>query len=258
LHITKGREIELPDGKIQPTYALMPPMQHTYDLLQHEMTSILGVSMARLVLAAILGGLIGLERQLKHRPAGLRTNLFICLGAAMYTQLSDTLAVEHIGDHTRIAAQIIPGIGFIGAGCILHARDRLVSGLTTAATIFVVASVGMAVGGGLYLTSIFATGLILLCLFLLGRVEERFGLKTAICSYEVAGRAADEVTAEINRVLETVHGIMQNVQVAPTPEHVRIQFQLEGTRKHQELVLRGLKQSPVFESATPLGPVHSE
>src|SRR5580700_9075900 len=109
----------------------MPTMQHTYGLLQNEMTSIVGVSIARLVLAAILGGLIGLERQLKHRPAGLRTNLFICLGAAMYTILSDALAVEHLGDHTRIAAQIIPGIGFIGAGSILHTRG-LTSGLTTA------------------------------------------------------------------------------------------------------------------------------
>jgi putative Mg2+ transporter-C (MgtC) family protein len=233
-------------------------MQHIYGVLQNEMSSIVGVSMARLVLAAMLGGLIGLERQLKHRPAGLRTNLFICLGAAMYTQLSDTLAVEHIGDHTRIAAQIIPGIGFIGAGCILHARDKMVTGLTTAATIFVVASVGMAVGEGLYLTPIFATGLILLCLFLLGRAEERFGLKTAIRSYEVAGRAADEITAEINRVLETVHGIMQNVQVAPTSRHVRVQFELQGTRKDQEQVLHDLKQSAVFESAMALGPVHSE
>jgi putative Mg2+ transporter-C (MgtC) family protein len=236
----------------------MPPMQHIYDLLQNEMASVVGTSITRLVLAAILGGLIGLERQLKHRPAGLRTNLFICMGAAMYTLLSDELAVEHIGDHTRIAAQIIPGIGFIGAGCILHARDRLVTGLTTASTIFVVASVGMAVGGGLYLTSIFATGLILLCLFLLGRAEERFGLKTAVCGYEVAGRSADEVTAEVNRILESVHAMMQNVQVAPTPQHVRVQFELQATHKHQEQVVHGLKQSPVFESATVLGPVHVE
>jgi putative Mg2+ transporter-C (MgtC) family protein len=245
-----------PGDKIQPR--LMPPVQQIYGTLQNEMNSIVGVSITRLVLAAILGGVIGLERQLKHRPAGLRTNLFICLGAAMYTLLSDELAVEHIGDHTRIAAQIIPGIGFIGAGSILHARDKLVTGLTTAATIFVVASVGMAVGGGLYLTSVFATALILLCLFLLGRAEERFGLKTATCSYEVAGRSADELTSEINRILESVHAMMQNVQVAATQQHVRVQFQLEGTRQEQGEILRGLKQSSVFERATALGPVHSE
>jgi len=236
----------------------MPTMQRIYDLLQNEMTSVVGVSIARLVIAAVLGGLIGLERQLKHRPAGLRTNLFICFGAAMYTILSDALAVEHLGDHTRIAAQIIPGIGFIGAGSILHSRDKLVTGLTTAATLFVVASVGMAVGGGLYLTSIFATGLILLCLFLLGQAEERFGLKAAVHAYEVAGRNADEVTLEINRVLECVHGMTDNLQVAATVQHVRIHFELEATRKQQQQVLRGLKQSQVFESATPLGPVDVE
>jgi len=236
----------------------MPNWHHIYGVLLGEMDSVVGVSIVRLVLAAILGGLIGMERQLKHRPAGLRTNLFICLGAAMFTLLSDELAVEHIGDHTRIAAQIIPGIGFIGAGSILHSRDKLVTGLTTAATIFVVASVGMAVGGGLYLTSIFATALILLCLFLLGRAEERFGLKAAVRGYEVAGRSADEITPEINRILESVHAMMQNVQVASTQQHVRVQFELEGTRKDQDQVLRGLKQSPVFESATPLGPVHTE
>jgi putative Mg2+ transporter-C (MgtC) family protein len=236
----------------------MSNWHHIYEILVGEMASVVGTSITRLVLAAILGGLIGLERQLKHRPAGLRTNLFICLGAAMFTLLSDELAVEHIGDHTRIAAQIIPGIGFIGAGSILHSRNNLVTGLTTASTIFVVASVGMAVGGGLYLTSIFATALILLCLFLLGRAEERFGLKAAIQGYEVAGRSAAEITPEINRILECVHGMMQNVQVAATPQHVRVQFELQGTRKDQVQVLRGLKQSPVFESATPLGPVHTE
>ena len=247
-----------PGDKIQPTTALMPNWHHIFGVLQGEMDSVVWVSVARLVLAAILGGLIGLERQLKHRPAGLRTNLFICFGAAMFTLLSDELAVEHIGDHTRIAAQIIPGIGFIGAGSILHARNNLVTGLTTAATIFVVASIGMAVGGGLYLTSIFSTALILLCLFLLGRAEERFGLKTTVHSYEVAGPNADELSAEVNRVLETVHSMMQNVQVAVTRQHVRVQFEVEGTREAQFQVLRGLKQSTLFESATPLGPVHTE
>src|SRR5215469_10570634 len=134
----------------------------------------------KLALAAVLGGLIGLEREFKHRPAGLRTNLFICMGAAMFTLLSDQLAVIHIGDHTRIAAQIIPGIGFIGAGSIIHARADLVTGITSAATLFVVASVGMAVGGGLYLTAIFASMLVLGVLSLLGLVESFLNLKVMV------------------------------------------------------------------------------
>src|SRR5947208_10380141 len=115
----------------------------------------------KLLLAAALGGFIGLEREAKHRPAGLRTNLFICMGAAMFTLLSDQIAGQHTGDHTRIAAQIIPGIGFIGAGSIIHARGDLVTGITSAATLFEDASVGIELGVRLYITAIFATGIVL-------------------------------------------------------------------------------------------------
>ncbi len=232
-------------------------MQHMLDVLRLEMSSA-GISLLRLVLAAILGGAIGLEREIKHRPAGLRTNLFICLGAAMFTLLSDELAIEHIGDHTRIAAQIIPGIGFIGAGSILHNRGDLVTGITSAATLFVVASVGMAVGGGLYLTAIFATVLILICLFLLGNAEEQFSLKLLVNTYEVTGDSPEEINAEVNLVLESVHAMTQNVQVAATRQHVRLQFDVEGTRKEQDEVLRGLQKSSVLQSVVPLGPVQTE
>jgi putative Mg2+ transporter-C (MgtC) family protein len=176
----------------------------------------------------------------------------------MFTLLSDGLALKFLGDHTRIAAQIIPGIGFIGAGSILHSRGDLVTGITSAATLFVVASVGMAVGGGLYLTAIFATGLILLCLFLLGNAEQKFNLKLAVHTYEVTGSSADVITTEVNQILECVHAMMQDVQVAVTRQHVRLQFDIEGTRQEQGTVLRALKQSSVLESVIPLGPVQTE
>src|SRR5436305_5371308 len=140
-------------------------------------------TLTRLVLAAALGGAIGLEREVKHKPAGLRTNLFICVGAAMFTVLSDRLAMTYGGDHTRIAAQIIPGIGFIGAGSILHSRGS-VTGLTTAATLFVVASIGMAAGGGLYVVAIFATILVAVALTLLGWFETRLTLKPLALAYQ--------------------------------------------------------------------------
>jgi len=235
----------------------MPLWQHIYAVLHNEI-SVAGISLLRLMLAALLGGAIGLEREIKHRPAGLRTNLFICLGAAMFTLLSDALAVEHLGDHTRIAAQIIPGIGFIGAGSILHNRGNLVTGITSAATLFVVASVGMAVGGGLYLTAIFGTGLILVCLFLLGNAEQKLNLKLAVHSYEVTGRSADDIMAEVNGALECIHGMMENVNIAATRQHVRLQFDLEGTRSEQKQVLQALKQSSVLESVIPLGQVQPE
>jgi putative Mg2+ transporter-C (MgtC) family protein len=235
----------------------MQMMQQIHDALQIEMSSA-GISLLHLGLAAVLGGLIGLEREIKHRPAGLRTNLFICLGAALFTLLSDELAVEHLGDHTRIAAQIIPGIGFIGAGSILHNRGDLVSGITSAATLFVVASVGMAVGGGLYLTAIFATLLILMCLYLLGRAEQWFNLKLLVNTYEVRGSSTDVIQSEVNLLLERVHAMMQNVQVAQTRQHVRLQFDVEGTRKEQDIVLRSLQQSSLLENVISLGPVQTE
>jgi putative Mg2+ transporter-C (MgtC) family protein len=235
----------------------MPVMQHMHDVLLSEMSGA-GISLLRLMLAALLGGAIGLEREFKHRPAGLRTNLFICVGAAMYTLLSDALAVKFLGDHTRIAAQIIPGIGFIGAGSILHNRNNLITGITSAATLFVVASVGMAVGGGLYVTAVFGTALILLCLFLLGNAERSLNLKLAVHSYEVTGSSEDDIKAEVNRALECIHAMMDNVNVAATRKHVRVQFDLEGTNREQKQVLQVLRQSTVLESVTPLGPVQLE
>jgi putative Mg2+ transporter-C (MgtC) family protein len=191
----------------------MSSLHDLWSLLRAAMSSLPAYAVVRLVLAAILGGVIGLEREMKRKSAGLRTNMFICFGSAMFTLLSDELASAHIGDHTRIAAQIIPGIGFIGAGSILHSRG-LVTGLTTAATLFVVASVGMAAGGGLYLTAVFATLVVVLVLFTLGRLEDRFSLKLLIYTYEVSGANAEDMQAEVNNILASEHRIMENIRIA--------------------------------------------
>src|SRR5579872_3378334 len=231
--------------------------QHIFDRLQGEMASgLVATSLARLILAAILGGAIGLERELRHRPAGLRTNIFICFGAALFTVLSRALAAEP-SDYTRIAAQIIPGIGFIGAGSIIHNRG-LTTGLTSAATIFVVASVGMAAGGGLYVTALFATALVLLTLFVLGYIEEAFNIKLLISSYEVTGANLDEVSHEVNRILESHHRLMQNVLTGETTSHIRLQFDVEGCAGEQRELFRQLKTSTVFSNAVSLGRVERE
>jgi putative Mg2+ transporter-C (MgtC) family protein len=131
----------------------------------------------RLLLAAALGGMIGLEREASGKPAGFRTNLLICLGAALITEISYDVAVAgaaQLGgtpDPGRIAAQIVSGIGFLGAGSILHSRGG-VTGLTTAATLWVVAAIGMAVGARAYVAAIIATSLVMATLMLLGRVED--------------------------------------------------------------------------------------
>ncbi len=128
----------------------------------------------RLMLAVVLGGAIGWEREASGKPAGLRTNILICVGAALLTDLSirfTGLAVGRgVGDPARIAAQIVTGIGFLGAGTIIQARGT-VTGLTTAATLWVVAGIGMSVGSGSYLEAVGATVLVLVVLVLLSPME---------------------------------------------------------------------------------------
>lgn len=214
-------------------------------LMPHiSLAGLLSKTMVRLTLAAFLGGIIGLERELKRRPAGLRTNMFICFGSAMFTILSTELASEWgIGDHTRIAAQIIPGIGFIGAGSILHAKGS-VSGLTTAATLFVVASIGMACGGGLYLLAIFATMLIFLSLHVLGIMERQFNLKPLMMNYIIVSeKSADDLVAEANSILEDQGKEMQGMRLSRIGGKEKLVFSVDGTRnEHRELANR-LRQS---------------
>ena len=129
--------------------------------------------LGRLLLAVVLGGVIGLERELSDKPAGFRTNILICVGAALLTELSVAVAGRApagAGDPTRIAAQIVSGIGFLGAGTIMQARGSVI-GLTTAATLWVVAAIGIAVGSGAYVEAVGTTGLVILALVGLGRVE---------------------------------------------------------------------------------------
>jgi len=230
----------------------MHVIQNAMSLLRHEMGVVVTSTIFRLVVAAILGGIIGLERQLHRKPAGLRTNLFICFGAAMFTIMSDELAASFGGDHTRVAAQIIPGIGFIGAGSILHSHGS-VTGLTTAATLFVVASVGMAAGGGLYITAVFATLVILICLAVLGKMERHFELKSLALSYEVTGKTVEGVVDEVNRVLEEESLGMQNVHAASTDGQSRVVFTVDCERAEHEALNIRLRESQLFSTVRSLG-----
>lgn len=219
-------------------------------LLPHiTLADALSKTMVRLTLAAFLGGIIGLERELKRRPAGLRTNMFICFGSAMFTILSNELAGDWgIGDHTRIAAQIIPGIGFIGAGSILHDKGG-VSGLTTAATLFVVASIGMAAGGGLYLPAIFATMLIYLALHLLGLLERRLNLKPLTMNYIiVSDKTADDLVAEVNGILEDQGKEMQAMRLGRSGDKEKLVFRVDGTRHEHKQLMDRLRQSTDLSS----------
>jgi putative Mg2+ transporter-C (MgtC) family protein len=124
----------------------------------------------RLALAAVLGGAIGLEREYRHKPAGLRTNMLIALGSALFSILSVELGTG-AGSPDRIAAQVVTGIGFLGAGAILRSGEN-VHGLTTAATIWVNAAIGMAAGLGSYRIATLGAAITLVVLALLPWMEE--------------------------------------------------------------------------------------
>jgi putative Mg2+ transporter-C (MgtC) family protein len=126
----------------------------------------------RLLLAAALGAAIGVERELRRKPAGLRTNMLIALGAALFTTLSLRMASDG-GTPDRIAAQVVSGIGFLGAGAILRS-GRNVHGMTTAATIWVNAAIGMAAGAGEFGIAALATVVTLVVLTLLPPIEAFF------------------------------------------------------------------------------------
>ena len=126
----------------------------------------------RLALAAGLGGAIGLEREFRHKPAGLRTNMLIALGSALFAILSVQLGTS-TGSPDRIAAQVVTGIGFLGAGAILRTGDH-VQGLTTAATIWVNAAIGMSAGLGSYAVAAGGAALTLVVLALLPIMEQMF------------------------------------------------------------------------------------
>src|SRR3954467_4213266 len=129
--------------------------------------------LGKLLLAIILGGAIGLERELKGKPAGLRTNILICMGAALLTDVSITMVAangQRIGDPARLAAQIVSGVGFLGAGTIMQGSG-MVTGLTSAATIWVVAAIGITIGAGDYVAAAGAGILVTVVLAWLGRVE---------------------------------------------------------------------------------------
>src|SRR5580698_3899488 len=155
-----------------------------FDWLQQM--DILNGAVGRLLLACLLGGLVGLQREIRRKSAGLRTNLLICMGSAFFTLLSAVLAGDGSPNKGQVASNIVQGIGFLGAGLILHNRSR-VSGLTSAASVFVVASIGMACGAGLYGAAVVAAVLVIVALEAVGFVERRANLKAFPLVYEARG-----------------------------------------------------------------------
>jgi hypothetical protein len=137
-----------------------------------DLERVLPVFLTRCFVAALCGGLVGIERERKSKPAGFRTNILICLGSAIYMAVG-MLIPGQASDPTRIAAQVVTGIGFLGAGCIIQS-DHRVRGLTSAATIWVVAAIGIVVGAGYPILALIATTIVIVTLGALHHVERRF------------------------------------------------------------------------------------
>jgi len=202
----------------------------------------------QLVLAVLLGGLIGLERELWGKPAGLRTNILICLGATLFTTLSVHMAAGR-GDPGRVAAQVLTGVGFIGAGTILHTRGN-VTGLTSAATIWVVAAIGMALGVGAYVEAIGSTVLVLVVLVGLVKVEAfvgRWSSRSHIVVHATPGSTTFEDVETLIR-----RGGLDIVRCESRQENVDLvmEFDLRGPHRLHDQALVALQHAPGVRSVS--------
>ena len=160
----------------------------------------------KIILSLVLGGVMGLERQYNDKPAGYATNSIICVGATLFTILSLYMA-QMGGDPGRIAAQIVSGVGFLGAGAILREGNK-VSGLTTAASVWLVAAIGMAVGFGQYLLASGACGIVLL--MQLG-VRRTLGLVEKLRRYDTFYLTCQPQWKVVDQIRKTIED--QNVQI---------------------------------------------
>ncbi len=194
-----------------------------------------------LFLACALGGLVGLDREWNRKSAGVRTNLLICMGAAFFTLLSAVLAGDMSPNKGQVASNIVQGIGFLGAGLILHSKSR-VNGLTSAAAVWVVASIGMACGAGLYGAAAVATLIVIVSLELVGILERRANLKAYSLVYEARGSdptlmlssildAMDKACQRLAEVAQDSIGELQRVSftvIASNRQHQRLRTKLQA------------------------------
>jgi putative Mg2+ transporter-C (MgtC) family protein len=206
----------------------------------------------RLTLAAVFGALIGIERDVHRRPAGIRTSLFVCLATALFTILSGEIA-HRFGDtgSTRIASNIVQGIGFLGAGAILREAGGIV-GLTTAATIFAEAAIGMAVGGGLYAVAAYATGLVLFGLIVIGWCAERLNLKRRVMVFRVTTSRAESVATEVQRLMSELKIAMRHFRVSLLGANSIVEFEVDVSHKQQESILTQFNRPGIISDVVPL------
>jgi len=229
--------------------------------LQHESLDMV----VRILVASILGGLIGLERDVRGRSAGLRTHILVAMGASMFMILSEKIAMAPDGsgmqfDRGRIAAQVVTGIGFLGAGVIIKSGTN-VRGLTTAACLWTAAAIGMAAGGGYYLLAVFPTLIALLCLIALKYFEFFFYSKNVYRTLQVTtpiAFASADIIAIVNRkglkVLDC--DIKRNYDEGTTVTKLSMSLFHRGvTDGLAQEVLKSLEESKIVLKEVKWGPV---
>jgi putative Mg2+ transporter-C (MgtC) family protein len=200
----------------------------------------------RLLLAALLGGLIGLVRELNRKSAGIRTNLLICMASAFFTTLSPILAGANGSNKGQVASNIVQGIGFLGAGLILHNRSR-VSGLASAASIWVVASIGMACGAGLYAAAVVGAFIVIVALAVVGFLEQGLSLKSYPVTYEARGRDQPGMMKSILDSMDQLRQRLMDVETDAIGELQRISFSLAATKRQHERLSADLNAKPAIE-----------
>lgn len=170
----------------------------------------------RISLAFVLGGLIGMERESMNRPAGFRTHILVCVGSALVMYTNILLSADYLGeipiDPGRIGAQVVSGIGFLGAGTIIK-EGLSVKGLTTAASLWVVACIGLSVGSGYYLLSIFTTIFILLILQTFGWLEAKVNKHKREALFYIEIDNMPGQIGKLTHMLSSIHCNVKNVSV---------------------------------------------
>jgi putative Mg2+ transporter-C (MgtC) family protein len=202
----------------------------------------------QVVLATVLGGAIGMERELSGKPAGLRTNILICVGATLFTVLSLKLAAIR-GDPARVAAQILPGVGFIGAGTILHARGS-VTGLTSAATIWVVAAIGMALGAGAYPEAIGTTFLVMLILAGLGYLEDFVARRSTHSHLLIHAKPEVSALEELESLVRRSGLTVSRVESRRENVDLVVEFDLRGPKRLHDQAKLSILHHPLVRTVS--------
>jgi len=223
------------------------PFAQPFDFNRLQQMVVVNGAIGRLLTACLLGGAIGLQREINRKAAGVRTNLLICMGAAFFTLLSAVLSGDANPDKGRVASNIVQGIGFLGAGLILHNRSR-VSGLTSAASVWVVASIGMACGAGLYAAAVLAAVIVILSLQLVGILERNGNLKGYPLMYEARGRDQTLILTSILSAMDKAGERLSNVERDTIGELQRVSFALTATKKQHERLRVHLRAQPAIET----------